>query len=274
MSKSRHVFFLSDRTGITAETLGNGLLTQFDDIDFIKSTKPFINTPEKAQAMVEYIGHVAEDSGVRPLVFSTTVSDEIRAILRGADAFFLDLFDTFVPSLENELQAKSTHAAGRAHGVADPSRYTSRIEAMNFALEHDDGQSVKRLDGADLILIGPSRVGKTPASLYLALQHGVFAMNFPLTEDDLEMMQLPKSLRGHEHKLFGLTNDADRLHQIRTERRPGSRYASLNQCSYELRAAEQLYRKFNIPSVNSANMSIEEMATMAMQEKNIRRHTF
>ena len=272
MTTSRHVFFLSDRTGITAETLGNGLLTQFDNINFIKSTKPFINTPEKARSMVQYIDHVAEDVKVRPLIFSTTVSDEIRSILRGANGFFLDLFDTFVPSLEKELDAISTHAAGRAHGVADPMRYRNRIEAMNYALEHDDGASVKKLTSAELILIGPSRVGKTPASLYLALQHGVFAMNFPLIDDDLESLQLPKSLQGLEAKLFGLTNDPERLHQIRTERRPGSRYASLNQCSFELRAAEQLYRKFNIPFVDSANMSIEEMATVAMHEKGIGRH--
>ncbi len=270
----RPVFFLSDRTGITAETLGNGLLTQFEGIEFAKSTLPFINTPEKARSTVEYINHVGQRAGSRPLVFSTTVSDEIRDILRGVDGFFLDLFDAFVPGLEKELGVASTHAAGRAHGVADQSRYSSRIAAINYALETDDGISMKKLDQADMILLGPSRVGKTPTSLYMALQHGIFVMNYPLTEEELEAQKLPAPLLQRRDKLFGLTADADRLAQIRNERRPGSGYASHNQCSYETRAAEQLYRKYKIPYVNSSNMSVEEIATVAMQEKNLRRQTF
>ena len=269
---SRPVFFPSDRTGITAETLCNGLLTQFEGVDFTKATLPFINTPDKARSTVDYVNHVGQRAGSRPLVFSTTVSDEIRDILRGVDGFFLDLFDAFVPGLEGELGVASTHAAGRAHGV-DPLRYSSRIEAINYALETDDGVSMKKLDQADVILLGPSRVGKTPTSLYLALQHGIYAMNYPLTEEELEPVKLPDKLRAHGAKLFGLTADPDRLAQIRNERRAGSSYASMNQCSYEVRAAEQLYRKYKVPFVNSSNMSVEEIATVAMQEKDLRRHT-
>lgn len=271
---TRHVFFVSDRTGITAETLGNGLLTQFESFDLKKSTLPFVTTPEKARAAVDYINHLAGTSGQRPLVFSTTVNDEIRDILRGAKALFLDLFDTFIPAIEQELGAKSTHAAGRAHGLSDSNRYRSRIDAMNFALEHDDGLSTRKLEAADIILIAPSRCGKTPTSLYLAMQHGLFATNFPLTEDDLETLKLPKSLQGYDSKLFGLTFDAERLAQVRSERRGGSKYASLAQCSFELRQAERLYEKYNVPFVNSANMSIEEIATVAMQEKDLRKQSF
>lgn len=270
----RPVFFLSDRTGITAETLGNSLLTQFEGIAFRKTTLPFINTPEKARNTVEYINHVGKRAGARPLVFSTTVSDEIRAILRGVDGFFLDLFEAFIPGLEQELGQPSTHAAGRAHGVSDFDRYRTRIEAIHFAMETDDGISLKKLDQADLVLIGPSRVGKTPTSMYMALQHGLFVMNYPLTEEDLERQKLPEPLERHVDKLFGLTSDPERLAQIRHERRPGSKYASANQCSFEIRAAEQLYRKYRIPFVNSSNMSVEEIATVAMQEKNLRRQTF
>lgn len=271
---ARPVFFLSDGTGITAETLGNTLLTQFAPAEFQKSTLPFINSAEKAQRTVDYINFVGGQHGARPIIFSTTVSDEVRAILRGADALFLDLFDLFVHSIEQELGQKSTHAQGRAHGLADSGKYNARIEAMNYAMEHDDGQSTRDLGRADIILIAPSRCGKTPTSLYLALQHGLFATNFPLTEEDLEQLRLPKSLQGLQDQCFGLSSEPERLAQVRSERRPGSKYASLAQCAYELRQVEQLYRRFNIPYVNSANMSIEEIATMVMQEKGLRRQSF
>jgi regulator of PEP synthase PpsR (kinase-PPPase family) len=184
---------------------------------------------------------------------------------------FLDLFDTYVAPIETELGLKSTHAQGRAHGMADHGRYNARIDAMNYAMEHDDGQSTRDLSRADVILVAPSRCGKTPTTLYLALQHAVFATNFPLTEDDLETLRLPKVLQGFESKLFGLTSDPERLSAVRSERRPGSKYASLAQCSYELRQAERLYTRFNVPQLNSAAMSIEEIAAVVMQEKSLRR---
>jgi regulator of PEP synthase PpsR (kinase-PPPase family) len=271
MSKQKTVFFVSDGTGITAETLGATLLTQFEGVEFAKTTLPFINTPEKARVTVEYINHLAASGGERPMVFSTTVNEEVRGILRGAKALFLDLFDTYIAPIEAELAQKSTHAQGRAHGMADASRYHARIDAMNYAMEHDDGQSTRSLERADVILVAPSRCGKTPTTLYLALQHAIFATNFPLTEDDLEQLRLPKALVGHESKLFGLTSDPERLAQVRSERRPGSKYASLAQCAYELRQVEQLYRRRNLPFLNSANMSIEEIAAVVIQEKGLRR---
>jgi len=274
MTPLRHVFFVSDGTGITAETLGHTLLTQFEAVEFKTTTLPFVNTADKARTTLDFINFVAKDSGQRPLIFSTTVNDEIRAILRTAEAVFLDLFDLMIHTIEVELAVKSTHAQGRAHGMSDLRKYNSRISAMNYAMEHDDGQSTRDLARADVILIAPSRCGKTPTSLYLALQHGLFATNFPLTEEELENLNLPATLRGLESRCFGLTSDPERLSQVRTERRPGSRYASLAQCAYELRQAEQLYRRFQVPYVNSANMSIEEIATVAMQEKNLRKPTF
>lgn len=267
---TRHVFFVSDGTGITAETLGNTLLTQFEGVDFSKSSLPFVSTPEKARVTVDYINHIAAASPLRPLVFSTTVSDAARAVLRECNALFVDLFDTYIHGLEKELGVVSTHAQGRAHS-ANNRRYDARIEAINYSLEHDDGQSVRDLGRAELILIAPSRCGKTPTSLYLAMQHGIFATNFPLLDEDLEKPMLPKTLLGQEAKLFGVTSEPERLSQVRNERRPGSRYASIAQCSYELRQAETLYRKLQIPFVNSANMSIEEMAATVLHEKGLRR---
>jgi len=267
----RVVFIVSDGTGITAETLGSSLLTQFDGISFKKITLPFINSVEKARVSADYINHIAETASQRPLVFSTTASDEVRRILRGTQTLFMDLFDAFIAPIEAELGCKSAHTSGRAHGVADFNRYHMRIDAMNFAMEHDDGQSMRDLSKAEVILIAPSRCGKTPTTLYLALQHAVFATNFPLTEEDLEHPRLPKALRGFEGRLFGFLSDAERLSQIRSERRPGSKYAGLAQCAYELRQAEQLYRRMKIPYLNTANMSIEEIATLIMQEKGLRR---
>lgn len=274
MSQPRPVFFLSDGTGITAETLGNTLLTQFEGVTFHKTTLPFINTVERARTTVDYINHLARKQEVRPILISTTVNDAVRDVLRKAEAVFMDLFDHFIPLLEEELAQKSTHAQGRAHGVSDIKRYNARIAAMNYAMEHDDGQSTRDMAQAELILIAPSRCGKTPTSLYLALQHGVFATNYPLIAEDLEAGRLPAHLVAHRDKLFGLTSDPERLAQVRSERRPGSQYASLAQCAFELRQAEQLYRRHGIPFVNSANMSIEEMATVVMQEKGLRKPSF
>lgn len=273
MPKKRLVFFLSDRTGITAETLGNSLLSQFDDVEFQKSTLPFINSPEKARATVETI-NLSADGGEPVIIFSTTVNNEIRGILREANACFFDPFDTYVGELERVLQEKSMRVEGRAHGVPDRMRYESRIDAMNFSMHHDDGQTKAGLERADIIILGPSRCGKTPVCLYMALQHGLYCANYPLTEDDMENRRLPAHLLDYRAKLFGLILDADRLQQIREERRPGSRYASLQQCLYELNEAEQLYRRFAVPFVNSTAMSIEEIATLVMHEKGLRRQTF
>jgi [pyruvate, water dikinase]-phosphate phosphotransferase / [pyruvate, water dikinase] kinase len=274
MDHKRPVFFISDRTGITAETLGHTLLTQFDDADFKQMTLPFINSADKARTTVEYINHAAKISGLRPIIFSTTVSDEIRILLREADALFLDLFDTFIGPIEQELHVKSSHTVGRAHGVSNEDSYKIRMDAMNYALHHDDGQTVKDYDRAEVIIIAPSRCGKTPTCIYLAMQHGVFAANYPLTEEDLEKGRLPASLQRHQAKLFGLSSEAERLHQVRNERRPGSKYASPQQVGFELRQAEQLYTRNNVPFVNSANMSIEEIATLIMLEKKIERRHF
>lgn len=270
----RAVFFLSDRTGITAETLGATLLTQFDESEFKQSTLPFVNSAEKAHATVEYISHTATATGKRPIVFSTTVSDEVREILRGSDALFMDLFDLCLPPLEQELEVKSTHREGAAHGITDEDSYRGRIDAMNYALKHDDGLSTEGYGDAGVILIAPSRCGKTPACLYMAMQHGVCAANYPLTEEDLEKPRLPDFLRRHKKKLFGLTIDAQRLSQIREVRRPGSRYASLKQCRYEVDAAEALLRTEGVPVLSSTRASIEELGSRILLELGLQRELF
>jgi regulator of PEP synthase PpsR (kinase-PPPase family) len=266
----RTVFFVSDQTGVTAETLGHSLMTQFEGLEFRAVTLPFVSDLDKAHEVVRRINRTAEETGVRPIVFSTLVQDELRAVVVQANALFLDLFSAFVGPLERELNTRSTHRAGRAHGIADLAAYTTRINATNFALANDDGTGGD-YSHADVILTGVSRVGKTPTCVYLALQYGVFAANYPLTEDDLEAGTLPPRLESFRKKLYALTIKPERLQQIRHERRPDSRYASRAQVTYELRAAEALFARYAIPWLDTSESSIEEIASRILSTTGIER---
>jgi hypothetical protein len=265
----RPVYFLSDSTGITAETLGNTLLTQFPVDNFDRVTIPFITTAEQARSVVRTIDGLAA-SGPQPLVFSTAVSSEIRQILAACKGVIVDLIGTHVGVLEKALGTPASGEPGRAHGLGNAARYQSRMAAVEYAMEHDDGQSLRALEKAQVILVAPSRCGKTPTTMYLALQHGIFAANFPLVDEDFQRDGLPKPLRPFVSKCFGLSSNPLRLSQIRTERRPSSPYASLRQCGFELRSAEQLYVSHRIPYLNSATVSVEEMAATILQRMNLK----
>jgi [pyruvate, water dikinase]-phosphate phosphotransferase / [pyruvate, water dikinase] kinase len=262
----RSVFFLSDGTGITAETFGHSVLTQFESVEFKQFRLPFVDNLEKAASVVAKLNDRAKQDGQRPIVFSTLVNAEVNATVKLANALFMDLFSTFVEPLEIELGIKSTHTVGRGHDAADSERYRLRIEAINFALAHDDGQSAAELAKADVILVGVSRSGKTPTSLYLAMQHGVKAANCPLIPEDFERRTLPKSLYGFKHKLFGLTILPDRLSQIRNERRPNSKYSSIENCRYEVSEGESLMRREGIRWLSSTTKSIEEISATILQQ--------
>lgn len=257
----RSVFFLSDRTGITAETLGHSLLTQFEGIQFESVNLPFLDTIEKAHRAVAQIDRAAAQDGVSPLLFSTLLNDEVRQIINSSKGLMHDFFDTFISPLEKELQVVSAHAIGRSHSIRTDSTYKRRIEAVNFALVNDDGSTRNNYEDADIILIGVSRSGKTPTCLYLALQYGIRAANYPLTEDDQDHHGLPPILQPHHKKLFGLTINPERLQNIRTERLPDSRYASFNQCRVEVQQVERLYRREKIPFLDTSLVSIEEITT-------------
>ena len=270
----RFVFFVSDRTGITAEMLGNSLLSQFDEIEFQRRTIPFVDTPERIAEVVVTINETAATEKQRPLVFSSIVDEPMSAQLARADALFLDLFQAFIAPLEGELQAKSSHAAGRSHGIANPMEYFARMEAINFAQAHDDGAATRELGKAQIILIGVSRCGKTPTTLYLALQFGILAANYPLTPDDFIDGKLPGSILSYRSRLYGLTIDPERLQQIRQARRPGSKYAALENCRYEVREAEQLMQRERIPMIDTSARSIEEIATTILHRAGLQRHIF
>lgn len=269
----RTIFFVSDQTGVTAETLGRSLLTQFEAHEFDQVTVPFIDSVDKADQVVKRINAVAAEKGVRPIVFSTMVQDELRERFIPVQGLFLDFFEAFLSPLERELQTRSSHTIGRAHGMKDSGAYDRRIEATNFALGNDDGARTADYQSADVVLIGVSRTGKTPTCLYLALAYGVFAANYPLSEDELESGNLPKVLEPHRGKLYGLTITPERLQKIRRERRPVGRYSSAEQVRFELRAAEALFRRYQVPFVDTTSFSIEEIASTILSGTGIERRT-
>ena len=275
MPGHRTVFFISDRTGITAEMLGNSLLTQFEGIEFQRLTIPFVDSPEKIEAVVQQVNETAEREGRRPIVFSSVVDEAMsETVRRNTNALTLDLFQVFIAPLETELDAKSSHAAGRSHGIANSHEYFARMDAINFSQTHDDGAATRDLARAQVILVGVSRCGKTPTSLYLALQFGVRAANFPFTPDDFAERALPASVVPHKELLFGLTINPDRLHAIREERRPGSKYAALDNCRYEVRECEYLFEREGIPMLDTTAKSIEEIATTITYRAKLRRHIY
>jgi [pyruvate, water dikinase]-phosphate phosphotransferase / [pyruvate, water dikinase] kinase len=261
----RTVFFVSDHSGVTAETLGHSLLSQFEGISFRAVTLPFISTLDKAEEALKTINATAVTDGAAPIIFSTLVRETERQVVKRASGLFLDFFDAFLAPLEAELGQLSSHQLGRAHGMLDMASYMTRIDATNFALANDDGGHSREYDRADVILIGVSRSGKTPTCLYLALQYGIYAANYPLTEEDLESSELPKPLRTFGGKLFGLTIDPERLKQIRAVRRPDSRYASAQQVAYELRAAEALFVRLGVPHIDTTHCSVEEISSRILQ---------
>jgi hypothetical protein len=260
------VFFVSDGTGITAETFGNAILAQFE-VKPRHVRLPFIDTVDKAHQAVRQINHTAELEGRRPIVFTTLVDEDVLGVIRnGVKALLLDMFGTFVNPLEAELGITSNHRVGRFSDVSKSQAYHDRIEAINFSLAHDDGQSNKDLESSDVILVGVSRSGKTPTSLYLAMQYGLKASNYPLIPEDFERQHLPPALAPHKHKIFGLTINPERLSEIRNERRPNSKYASLQNCRMEVAEAEAMMRRAGIRWLSTTTKSIEEIATTILQE--------
>ena len=263
---NRTVFFVSDGTGITAETFGNAILNQFE-VNLQHVRLPFIDSVDKAHTAVRQINHTMMHNNTRPIVFVTLANTEVlRVITDNCHGMLMDMFSTFVHPLEEELHLKSNHRIGRFSDSSKSQEYQSRIEAINFSLEHDDGQSNRDLESSDVILIGVSRSGKTPTSLYLAMQYGLKASNYPLIPEDFERQDLPPALKSQRKKLFGLSIQPERLSEIRNERRPNSKYASLANCRYEIKEAESMMRRSGIRWLSTTTKSIEEISTTILQE--------
>jgi len=267
MAPSRDVFFVSDSTAITAETLGHSILSQFEG-PFSEHRIPFMTSVAEAKALATEI-EVSAQSGLAPVVFLTMMNDEIRHILGQTSAITLDVVEHSIQVLEEALGYKALRGQGLFHTIDDSDRYRDRIRAVEFALEHDDGESVKGLDHADVIVVAPSRCGKTPTAMYLAIHYGIRAANIPLLEEDLLAQQLPASVKPHQHKVFGLLSEPQRLHQVRQERRPDSPYSSLAQCVFEVKAAEKIFRSNSIGFVDTSERSIEEISAGIVSRMNL-----
>jgi len=257
----RTVYFVSESTGITAETLGHSLLSQFDNVEFEQVYMPYINTVLRAQALTQRMQEAAERDGVRPIVFGTLLDAEIRDILRRGNGFYLELFEGFIDPLSRELGVAPSRKSGRSHAITKPSSYTKRIEAINFAMANDDGVRPDNFAHADVVLLGVSRSGKTPTCLYLAMHYGLRSANYPLTEDDFERGDVAPQVWACRDKAFALTIDAQRLQRIREERRPRSAYASLERCQEDIRRAGQIFKRLGVPILNTTNQSIEEISS-------------
>jgi [pyruvate, water dikinase]-phosphate phosphotransferase / [pyruvate, water dikinase] kinase len=270
----RSVFFVSDRTGITVEMLGNSLLTQFEEVEFKRVTLPFIDNIEKIHEVINQIAAMFRESGKRPLVFTSLTEDSLRVAISKSDGMVLDLFDRFIVPLEEELGVKSSHAIGRSHSAGNFKDYNHRIEAVNYTLAHDDGMTNRNLEVADIILVGVSRSGKTPTCLYMALQFGIKAANYPLIPEDLEKLKLPPALLPLKNKVWGLSIMPSRLAQIRQERKPDSKYASLDNCQWEVSTAERLMESSGVRFLNSTTKSIEELATTILHEAGLDRRVY
>lgn len=267
---ARQVYFLSNGTAITAETLGSSLLAQFPDHHFQTHTVPFVDTLEKVRKVCDEIERVAAESSQLPIVICTMGDDDLMKIVSQVKALVIDPFGDILPRLEKVLAAQH-HQPGQSHRTVNPSVYESRIDAIDFAMIHDDGGKTRHYDQADIILVGVSRSGKTPSCLYLALQFGIKAANYPITEEDMEYEQLPEPVRAFKQRLYGLTTDLNRLVKIRQERRPDSRYSSPKQCRYELKAVEDMYQRHDIKYINTSEMSVEEISARIIRDNGLHR---
>jgi regulator of PEP synthase PpsR (kinase-PPPase family) len=258
------VFFLSGSTGITAETMGNAVLVQFPQLVFERRLFPFITTVEEARRVVGVLD-AAVDGPVRPLAFSTVPADAIRGELHRSRCPLIDFYELHLSRVESILGVRGQHVASRLHAIGDVQRYNTRMAAVEYAIEHDDGHTLRALDRAEVILLAPSRCGKTPTTMYLALQHGLFSANYPLVEEDLDTSELPRPVRALRDRCVGMLVAPARLSEVRQQRRPNSRYASFEQCAFELRRAAAIYEANRLPVIDSTARSVEEMSTLILQ---------
>jgi regulator of PEP synthase PpsR (kinase-PPPase family) len=267
---TRRVFYVSDRTGITAETLGRSLLTQFPDTEFRITNAPFVTNQLAAEKVASSIRAAFEEDGVAPLVFSTLTDPATQFVIASCNEFVFDLFGTFIEPLEDALGTESSHTAGRMHGIGDIGDYERRLSALNFTLGHDDGLSTRDIDSSNIVLVGVSRCGKTPTCLYLAMHYSLAAANYPVTDDDFSQTGLPNILEVCRKKLYGLTIVPEQLSRIRKERRPDGAYSTISQCRSEVANAEAMFRDENIPFLDTTTISIEEIAATIVRDMNLR----
>ena len=264
------MFFISDSTGITVESLGQSLFTQFPDIKFEKEVFPFVSEKKEAERVISYIQEKATKNLSSPIVFTSLADESIKNLFVSNGIVVLDIFSTFIPAMESHLGSHATHAIGETHGVGSTTVYIKRIDALNFALSHDDGMKIDDIEQADIILTGVSRSGKTPTCLYLAMHYNLKVANYPLADSDFDNSFLPTILSQAHGRVFGLTIAPQQLCKIREERKPNSRYASYEQCVFEVEKAEAIFKNSKLPYIDTSSISIEEIATTIIQRMNLK----
>ncbi len=273
-SQRRDVFYVSDGTAITCETLGHVVLGQFA-VQPNEKTFPFVESDEKLSELLKQIQRSYQLHGVKPLVFFSMVIPEMRTRLLQAPAHFYDVLESIVKRVSLDIEMEPAPKLQRSRSVGkDSDTYFDRIAAIEYTLAHDDGVSLKDLDRADIILLGVSRSGKTPTSLYMAMQFGLRVVNYPFIAEDMHAMRLLPEFEFHRHKLFGLTINAERLTEIRENRLAGSEYASNQQCLQELATVEALFRREAIPYINTSSLSVEEISTRILERTGLKRRLF
>ncbi|EOX4455206.1 pyruvate, water dikinase regulatory protein [Vibrio antiquarius] len=273
-NQSRDVFYVSDGTAITCETLGHVVLGQFPFIPNEK-TFPFVESQDKVADVVKEIETSYQRNGVKPLVFFSIVVPDVREMLLEAPAYSYDVLESIVQKVQDDIQMAPKPKLQRSRSVGkDSDTYFDRIAAIEYTLAHDDGITLKGLKQADIILLGVSRSGKTPTSLYMAMQFGLRVVNYPFIAEDVKMMRLLPEFEIHRHKLFGLTIDPERLTEIRENRLSGSDYASTEQCKLELDTVEALFRREAIPYINTSSLSVEEITTRILEKAGMKRRLF
>lgn len=265
----RPVYIISDRTGVTAGTMAHTLLSQFPNIEFERHTIPFIDADDKVKSTIKQINHSYNAHKARPLVFTSFMDTNYTHKFEESNSIVIDLFKPFIQDLEAHLHVDSSHKVGQAHGIVKEVDYMHRMDAINFSMQYDDGVKIGNYHKADLILIGVSRAGKTPTSLYMALHYGLYTANYPLADDDFEAGKLPEALINNRERLFGLSIDPFQLQKIRQKRRANSQYSSITQCQQEVRQAEQFFKRYRIPHTDSTAMSIEELASLIVHRMNL-----
>ncbi|MGF1872749.1 posphoenolpyruvate synthetase regulatory kinase/phosphorylase PpsR [Photobacterium indicum] len=270
-SNFRDVFYVSDGTAITSETLGHAVLGQFP-IETRQTTHPFIETNERAEQVKFLVNQSYNKTGIKPLVFYSIVIPDVKVIIEQSNAHFYDVLNVLVEPLKHDLQLEPEPQLQRSHSInKDAASYQDRIAAIEYTLAHDDGISLNNLDQADVILLGVSRCGKTPTSLYLAMQFGIRAVNYPFIAEDMTSLKLPAAIEPYRFKTYGLTIDIERLVAIRNERYANSDYASLEQCEKELHKVEGMFRREAIPYLNTSSLSVEEIATRLLDISGLKR---
>ena len=264
-----HLHLVSDSTGDTVHSVARACLVQFDEAQAIEHVWSMVRT----RSQIDHV--LAGIEANRGLVLFTMVNNALRQVLldgcRRWQVPAIPVLDPVIGALAAYLGRESRGLPGKQHLL--DSEYFARIDAMTFAINHDDGQSSWGINDADVCLVGVSRSSKTPTCLYLA-NRGIKAANVPFVPG----VQLPSELLLAEKPLVvGLTNDPERLIHLRRNRlsmldhNEATDYTDLEAVRIEVREARRVFAEHHWPVIDVTRRSIEETAS-SIYKLLMRRH--